>query len=184
MNKLLSSIFVPLVLLSLGAAPQPARSRRAPPPSTFPLPPGPPGPAGPPPGASLAAEPPSSPVPAAAAVPAGACPARVSTGLRRSALTRTLDAGLGSWLRGVTVAPQLDGKRFEGWVIRSLHVKDPCFADIDLRPGDIVSRVNHRPIGRPEEAFAVWTSLRSAREIVVDYTRAGESRTFRIDVVD
>jgi hypothetical protein len=194
MNKLLSCVFVPLCLLSLGASPHKSGPRRSLPgpgsgpgaagaPAT-PAPPGPPGPTGPPAGASLAAEPAPPATPPAAAPPPGACPSRVAAGVRRTALARTLDAGLGSWLRGVDVEPRLDGKRFQGWLVRRLHPEDPCFADVDLRAGDVVSRINRRPIERPEQAFAVWTALRTAREIVVDYTRSGEARTFRIDVVD
>ena len=113
------------------------------------------------------------------------CAARVGTrALRRSALSRTLDAGLGTWLRGVDVEPKIDRGRFQGWLVRGIYAGDPCWADIGLRAGDVVNRVNRRPIERPEEAQAVWTALRGSGEIVIDLVRAGKPRTLRFDVVD
>ena len=86
------------------------------------------------------------------------CEARVGeNGVRRSALDETLDAGLGRWLRGIDVEPQMKGGRFEGWRVKGLFAGDPCWSGIDLRVGDVVKRVNRRPIERPEQAQAVWS---------------------------
>jgi len=104
--------------------------------------------------------------------------------LRRSALVRTLDAGLGAWLSGVDIEPKVVRGRFQGWLIQSIYAGDPCWSDIDLRAGDVVVRVNRRPIHSPDEAQAVWTALRSAREIAVDFLRDGKSQTLRFPVVD
>jgi S1-C subfamily serine protease len=123
----------------------------------------------------------------AAAAPAATavCEARVGTrGIRRSALKRTLDGGLGNWLRGVEVEPRVERGQFRGWLVQRVYEGDPCWADVDLKAGDIVTRVNRRPIERPEQAHAVWSGLKDARDIVVDYERAGRSRTLRFDVVD
>lgn len=104
--------------------------------------------------------------------------------VRRSALSRTLDAGLGNWLRGVDIEPKMDRGRFQGWLIRAIYAGDPCWTEVDLRAGDVVARVNRRPIERPEEAQAVWTALRGSGEIVVEFVRAGKTRTLRFPVVD
>lgn len=113
------------------------------------------------------------------------CHARVGVrGIRRSALKRTVDGGLGNWLRGVEVEPRVERGQFRGWLVQRVYEGDPCWADVDLKSGDIVTRVNRRPIERPEQAHAVWSSLREARDIVVDYERAGRPRTLRFDVVD
>jgi hypothetical protein len=104
--------------------------------------------------------------------------------LKRSALTRTLDAGLGSWLRGVDIEPQVDRGRFQGWMVRTIYPGDPCWATVDLRSGDVISRINHRSVERPEEAQAVWTTLNNAGEIVVEFVRAGQQRTLRFPVID
>lgn|GEM_PF-4262966 len=119
-------------------------------------------------------------------LPAGQpCGARVGArGVKRSALGRTLDAGLGTWLRGIDVEAKLERGHFQGWLVRSLYDGDPCWADVDLRAGDIVTRINRRPIERPEQAQIVWTGLRASREIVVDYLRDGQPRTLKFLVVD
>jgi hypothetical protein len=105
-------------------------------------------------------------------------------GIRRSALRRTLDAGLGAWLRDFDVEPKVEHGRFQGWLIRAIYAGDPCWGEVDLRAGDIVNRVNRRRIERPDEAQAVWTALRGSGEIVVDYLRDGKARTLRLPVVD
>lgn len=123
----------------------------------------------------------AAPPPVATAV----CEARVGArGIRRSALKRTLSSGLGNWLRGVEVEPRVERGQFRGWLVQRVYEGDPCWADVDLKAGDIVTRVNRRPIERPEQAHAVWSSLKDARDIVVDYERAGRSRTLRFDVVE
>jgi type II secretory pathway component PulC len=99
-------------------------------------------------------------------------------------LTRTLDAGLGAWLGQVDVEPKVIRGRFQGWLIHAVHASDPCWADVDLRAGDVVSRVNHRSIERPEQAQAVWSALRRAREISVDFVRAGRSRTLTFAILE
>ena len=53
-----------------------------------------------------------------------------------------------------------------------------------LRPGDVISRVNHRPVEKPEQAHAVWSALRHAREISVDFVRGAEGHTLRFAIVD
>ena len=139
--------------------------------------------------------PPTAPVTPAVNVPAAAasgaapgetvCGARIGArAVRRSALSRTLDAGLGNWLRGVDVEPKIEHGHFQGWMVRGIYAGDPCWSDVDLQVGDVVNRVNRRPIERPEQAQAVWTALRSSGEIVVEFLRGGQSRTLRFAVVD
>jgi S1-C subfamily serine protease len=114
-----------------------------------------------------------------------ACPARVGDhAVKRSALNRTLDAGLGTWLRGIDVEPKIERGKFQGWLVRKVYVGDPCWADVDLKAGDVVSRVNRHAIERPEQAQEVWTALRTTGEIAVELFRGGKPRTLRFSVVD
>lgn len=122
--------------------------------------------------------------PATAPTPIVGCTAMQGNAVKRSALVRTLDAGLGAWLSGVEIEPKVDGGRFRGWLIQAVYPGDPCWSDIDLRAGDVVVKVNRRPIHSPDEAQAVWTALRGAREIVVDFLREGKTRTLRFPVVN
>jgi hypothetical protein len=105
--------------------------------------------------------------------------------LKRKAVNQTLDAGLGRWLAGgVEVdAGKFEG-RFRGWVIRRLYPDDPCYADVDLRPGDLVLRINGRPIERPEQASELWSALRSASAIVVEYVRDGQPHRLQLPIAN
>lgn len=125
----------------------------------------------------------SAPAPVAVA-PRGSCEARLGRdGLRRAALNRTLDAGLGNWLRGVDVDPKLERGRFRGWIVRMLP-EDACFAGLDLQAGDVVTRINGRRVERPEEAKDIWDGLRTSNALVVDFLRDGRPHTLRFDILD
>jgi hypothetical protein len=136
-----------------------------------------------------AAAPAALPAPSASSAVGSPAPASCSAlngahALKRSALLRVLDAGLGTWLGAVEVEPKIVRGRFEGWLLRSLHAGEACWAGVDLRPGDVISRVNHRPVEKPEQAHAVWSALRHAREISVDFVRGAEGHTLRFAIVD
>jgi type II secretory pathway component PulC len=104
--------------------------------------------------------------------------------LRRAALVRTIDAGLPLWLQGVEGDRVLANHRFQGWLVKSLHPGDPCYQDVDLRSGDVVLRVNGKSIEKPDQAFDVVQSLRTAPAIVVDYLRDGKPRQFTLPIAD
>lgn len=134
---------------------------------------------------------PSSATPASTATlspseaPPPSCDARRGRdGLRRAAVVRTLDGGLGHWLQQVDVDPKLDHGRFRGWIIRTLPEGDACYADLDLRAGDVVTRINGRPVERPEEASDVWNGLRTSSALVIDFTRSGQPHTLRFKIVE
>jgi len=136
--------------------------------------------ADPDPAAAPASVPPPPPPPS--------CEARIGVDrLRRSALKRTVDAGLGRWLQTVSVDPLLARGRFKGWIIRSLNPRNPsdsCYSGVDLRAGDVVTRVNGRGVERPEEALEVWTALPASPELVIDFVRDGQPRSVRFGIVD
>ena len=104
--------------------------------------------------------------------------------LRRASLVRLLDAGLPRWLQGVEGDRVLAKHRFQGWLVKSIYPNDPCYRDVDLRPGDVVQKVNGKSIERPEQAFEVVESLRTARAIVVDHLREGKPRQFMLSISD
>ena len=145
-----------------------------------------------PPLASTAAEAPPPAIEARAVAPAPPAPPppsscearRGADGLRRAAVLRALDGGLGNWLRRVDIDPQLDHGRFRGWIIRTLPQDDACYEDLDLRAGDVVTRINGRPVERPEEASQIWDGLRTSTALVIDFTRGGHARTLRLKIVE
>jgi len=110
---------------------------------------------------------------------------RVSTGvIARSELVPVLDEGLGRFLQNVRTEPAFHKGAFVGFRVVSLFPGEPAFASLDLRPGDTVTRINGKPIERPEQAVAVWEGLRTASDLVVDYRRDGEVHTLRFAIVD
>lgn len=111
--------------------------------------------------------------------------ARAPSGaLRRPVLQRTLDRGLGSWLRGIDIEPYVVGGKFGGWLLRAVYPGDPCYRDVDLKAGDVVTRVNGHAIERPEQAHEIWLNLRKATALVVDYRRGDAARRLEIPIVE
>jgi S1-C subfamily serine protease len=104
--------------------------------------------------------------------------------LRRSAVGKVVEGGLGRWLSAVEVDPGVSQGRFRGWVVRSLYPGDPCYRDVDLRAGDLVVRVNGKSIERPEQASDVFSSLRTAPALVVDYVRDGQNHTLTLPIAE
>jgi|GEM_PF-1404975 len=110
---------------------------------------------------------------------------RISTGvISRDELVPVLDEGLGRFLQNVETEPDFHRGAFVGFRIVSLFPGEPAFASLDLRAGDTVTRINGKPIERPEQAAAVWENLRTAPSLVVDYRRNGEEHALRFDIVD
>ena len=110
---------------------------------------------------------------------------RVSTGaISRDELLPVLDGGLGRFLQNVETEPAFHKGSFVGFRIVSLFPGEPAFASLDLRPGDTVTRINGKPIERPEQAAAVWEDLRTASNLVVAYRRGSEDHALRFTIVD
>jgi hypothetical protein len=104
--------------------------------------------------------------------------------LKRAALVGLLDAGLPRWLQGVEGDRALAKHRFQGWLVKSLYPDDPCYKEVDLRPGDVVQKVNGKSIEKPEQAFDVAESLRTAPALVVEYLRDGKATRLSIAITD
>jgi S1-C subfamily serine protease len=128
------------------------------------------------------AAPPSASVAAAPATPPAPLPDHA---LRRSAVKRTVAAGLGYFLQHVTLDddPVLVDGRFHGFRVASL--RDAGFwSGVDVRPGDVVVRVNGMPIEHPEEALEAFRALEVASELRVQMERDGAPRELRFAIVD
>ncbi|MGA7120913.1 MAG: hypothetical protein WBY94_12490 [Polyangiaceae bacterium] len=103
----------------------------------------------------------------------------------RSAVRATVARGLGAFLQRVELDdnPVRVNGRFRGFRIAALHDSD-FWAGIDLKPGDVVTRVNGFPIERPEQAQTAFESLQVASELRVSYDRDGEPREIVYLIVD
>jgi type II secretory pathway component PulC len=104
------------------------------------------------------------------------------TSLRRAAVKETIARGLGVFLQNVTVEdwPVMHEGKFHGFKIRSIN------ADwgVDLKPGDVVTRVNGIVPERPEEADAALRSLEKAAALKIDFERDGKAKTLELPIVD
>jgi hypothetical protein len=92
----------------------------------------------------------------------------------RANVERALSSGPAWLLRRVMREEVLDAKgKFVGWRLTGLPEE---WSDVDLKPGDVVSRVNNKPLETPDEAWDAWKSVARAREIRVRIERQGVSR--------
>jgi type II secretory pathway component PulC len=87
-------------------------------------------------------------------------------------------------MQGVEGDRMLANHRFQGWLIKSIYPGDPCYQEIDLRGGDVVQKVNGKSIEKPEQAFDVAESLRTAPAIVVEFLREGKPQRITITITD
>lgn len=132
------------------------------------------------------ATPTAAPVTTAAPRPAHAAPAPLDEHhLARSVVHDVVSQGLGSFLQHVDVAdqPVLAAGKFHGFRIAALK-DSPFWQGVDLKPGDVVVRVNGFPIEHPEQAQTAFDSLEVSSELRVDYERDGQPRELVYAIVD
>jgi hypothetical protein len=131
-----------------------------------------------------APQPQAPPASAPASAPASQ---RVRTGvITQAELKGFLDRGMPAFIANVVVDryPRARAQRFRGWRIVEFFPGDQRFANVDIKPGDVILRVNERPIERPDQFVAAWGSLKLAKELVVETQRKGEVRVLRWKIVD
>jgi len=134
-----------------------------------------------------AAPPVQSPTPEVAAPTAQAPEPEPASTLRRADVQEIVRLGVGSFLQRVeldTDHPVFENGQFKGFRILALRGDMGFWRGVDLRPGDIVTRVNGFPLARPEDAQQALESLQVASELRVRYERSGEVRELRYAIVD
>ena len=104
--------------------------------------------------------------------------------IARADLAKMLDQSPGYFLQQVQTEPRFAHGKFHGWRLISFFPGDARFAGVDLQAGDVVTRINGKAIEKPEEFMAVWTDLRTSKELVVDVERDGEARRLRWKIAD
>ncbi|HMG20822.1 MAG TPA: hypothetical protein VK607_05875, partial [Kofleriaceae bacterium] len=102
--------------------------------------------------------------------------------IARAHLVAVLDAGPGTFLRQLEVAPRLSGERFVGWQLVQLLDRSGPLHDVDLVPGDVLLAVNGKPVSRPEQLWALWDSLRTANEVTAQLWRGDQKLELRFAV--
>lgn len=105
-----------------------------------------------------------------------------TTSIKRSQVKQTIGKGLGYFLQNVTVEeyPAMKANKFYGWKLRSVNAE----LGVDLRPGDVVTKVNGMPIEHPEEADAAMRSLEKAPALRVDFERDGKAQTLELPITE
>ncbi len=103
--------------------------------------------------------------------------------IARADLVTVLDGGLGRFLQGVDLSPDMREGEFFGFKVNRLYPDDPRFVALDLQPGDTVTRINGQSIERPEHALQVWNSLRVASELLIEYEHEGELKQLRFSIL-
>jgi len=139
-------------------------------------------------GCGSASMPPApAPAPAAAvAHPAAPPPAPLGDhALARSAVHDAVTQGLGAFLQRLELddLPVFAAGKFHGFRIAALR-GDAFWNGVDLKPGDVVTRVNGFPIEHPEQAETAFESLEVSSELRVDYERDGHARELVYAIVD
>lgn len=123
--------------------------------------------------------PPPSKVANEAPKPAAAEPI---TSLKRLAVKETIARGVGAFLQNVTVEdwPVMHEGKFHGFKIRSINAQ----WGVDLKAGDVVTRINGIVPEHPEEADAALRALEKASSLKVDFEREGKAKTLELPIVD
>ena len=127
----------------------------------------------------------AAPKPAVQA-PVAAAPARVAPpqgALFRRDVNALIERGFPDFLQHVDVEPRLVDGQFRGWSIVNLAPSD-FWSGVDLKPGDIVTRVNDLPIERETEAFDAFESLKQSDALRVAFQRGGQNHVLEYKIVD
>lgn len=122
------------------------------------------------------------PPPVAATPPATPAEPQPKDKVARASVDAALKAGLGKFLGNLEVEAQLDKGKFVGW--RIVELRGEMWSGVDLKPGDVVTRVNGFKIERENEANAAFKSLAVASEIRVSIVRDGQPAEIRFAIVE
>ena len=104
--------------------------------------------------------------------------------LRRAAVVRVVDRGLGQLAVPGAGGARAQGRKFTGWQISQLYPEDPCYRAVDLQAGDVVTRVNGASLEKPDQANQVFQGLRTAPGLEVELLRQGVQRRVSLTIAD
>ena len=99
--------------------------------------------------------------------------------LERTALKTVLPSGLPWILRRVWPEEVVREGKFIGWRLVAIPEE---WLGLDVRPDDIVTRVNGKGVETPDQLWDAWTSLATATELRIAYERNGEGKEFVLPI--
>jgi hypothetical protein len=128
-----------------------------------------------------APNPPPAAKSAAESAAAKAPPPVPSGHLARREVDRVLTRFGPPWLLRRVMPEEVFDKagKFAGWRVTGLPQEWSAF---DLRPGDVVSRVNGLPLETPDDAWEAWKSVAKAPQIRISLDRDGAARELVIPI--
>ncbi|MDI1480454.1 serine protease [Polyangium sp. y55x31] len=126
-------------------------------------------------GGSEVTPPPAAPTATAKTASADAAkgPAKAPDKLEREALKTVLPMGLPWLLRRVWPEEVFRDGKFVGWRLVAIPEE---WTGLDVRPDDVVTRINGKTVETPEQLWDAWTSLATAPELRVTYERGVETK--------
>ncbi|MFO0679814.1 MAG: hypothetical protein U0169_25035 [Polyangiaceae bacterium] len=106
--------------------------------------------------------------------------------LKRSSLKRAAQAGPPVFLQKVELddRPVFDAGKFHGLRLVALRGDRSFWSGVDLKPGDVVTKVNGVGVEHPEDMIRIFDTFATAKEVRVDYERNGSAKTLSLPVVD
>lgn len=123
---------------------------------------------------------PAAAQPGAAGAPGAAGTVR-QTGDNRWVIPRaaaqSVRDNLGEQLRSALMQPRMVDGRTDGFIVQRI-TPGTLLAQMGLRRGDVIKRVNAMTIDSPEKALQILQQLREARQLNVDLERDGKPLTF------
>jgi hypothetical protein len=127
------------------------------------------------------APPPSMPDAPAKPAAAAAAPASAPGRLLRAEVDRVLVQQGPAWVLRRVLSEEVMGRdgKFKGWRLVGLPEE---WRSIDIRPGDVVTRVNGMPLETPNQAFDAWRSVAKHPAIKVSLIRDGARREVSIPI--
>jgi S1-C subfamily serine protease len=103
--------------------------------------------------------------------------------LFRQDVTATVEEGLGYFLQRVSVDAEVVDGKFQGFRIVDLRPIE-WWQGVDLRPGDVVTKVNGMSIEHDIDAYQAFQALRTAPALRVSLVRGGAPRELVYAIID
>lgn len=97
---------------------------------------------------------------------------------------KTADAArtnIAEQLRLAQMEPRIVNGTTDGFLVRKLYTKS-LLAQMGIRRGDVILRVNNMALDSPEKALQILQQLREARQLTVDLERNDKPMTFAYEI--
>jgi general secretion pathway protein C len=106
---------------------------------------------------------------------AGPGPSKDTVTLARSDIHESLQ-NINQLLTQARIRPHLTDGKPDGFILSYIKT-DSFFTQLGLQRGDVVKRINGRPINTPEDAFSFYKAVESGEPLSMEIVRGGQPRT-------